>query len=346
MSNPVLIEVMRGPRVESRHTGAFAVCDAEGCVVASAGAIDVPVYPRSAVKALQALPLVESGWADRLGLTDAELALVCASHAGEPVHVETARQILTKAGQSEDALECGVHWPSSKAASRTLIIAGQKPTPLHNNCSGKHAGFLCLACGLAAAPTGYVGADHPVQRTVKAALSDVYGVELAETGGTDGCSIPTFAVPLERLAHGFARFATGAGLDQDRRAAADRLRRAVAANPLLIAGEGILDTRLAAHFGLRLFTKTGAEGVFCAAIPELGLGLALKCDDGAARGSEAILVGLLAQLMDWSEDDRVAFADRLDPVLRNWNGIVVGELRPTEALAIRRDQPPVARKAQ
>lgn len=332
MSNPVLIEVTRGGVVESRHRGSFAICDAEGHLVASAGAIDAPVFPRSAIKALQALPLVENGWADRFGLSDRELSLVCASHGGEPVHVATATAVLGKAGRDETALECGVHWPNNKAAARALAAEGRKPTALHNNCSGKHAGFICLACGLGVDPAGYVDSGHPVQRTVRGTLTEIYGYDLAGDPGVDGCSIPTYPVPLRSLAHAFARFATGHGLGPQRQAAASRLRRAVAEHPVLVAGHGFLDTRLAERFGTRLFTKTGAEGVFCAAVPDLGIGLALKCDDGALRGSEAILLGLLAELMAWSDDDRLAFADTLDPVLRNWNGIAVGEIRTTAAV--------------
>lgn len=335
MSNPVLIEVTRGGAVESRHRGTFAICDAAGHLVASAGAIEAPVFPRSAIKALQALPLVENGWADRLALSDRELALACASHGGEPMHVSTAAAMLGKAGLDADALECGVHWPTSKAASRALAGEGHKPTALHNNCSGKHAGFLCAACGLGVDPAGYVRPDHPVQAMVRDALSEVYDHDLAVEPGIDGCSIPTYPVPLRSLALGFARFATGYGFGPQRREAASRLRGAVAEHPLLVAGQGFLDTRLAERFGTRVFTKTGAEGVFCAALPRLGLGLALKCDDGALRGSEAILLGLLAELMDWSEGDRVAFADVLNPVLRNWNGIAVGQIRPTAAVTTR-----------
>lgn len=332
MSNPVLIEVTRGGMVESRHRGSFAICDAEGHLVASAGSIDTPVFPRSAIKALQALPFIENGWADRFGLSDPELSLICASHGGEPVHVSTAAAVLGKAGLDPAALECGVHWPTNKAASRALAAEGLRPTALHNNCSGKHAGFLCLACGLGVDLEGYVGSEHPVQQTVKDALSEIYGYDLAGESGIDGCSIPTYAVPLRSLAHAFARFATGHGFGPQRQAAASRLRDAVAEYPLLVAGHGFLDTRLAERFGTRLFTKTGAEGVFCAAVPALGIGLALKCDDGALRGSEAILLGLLAELLAWSDEDRLAFADSLDPVLRNWNGIAVGRIRTTEAV--------------
>ena len=260
MANPVLIEVTRNRIVESRHRGTFVVIDAGGTVVVSAGDIDRPVYPRSAVKALQALPLVENGWADRFGLTDGELALVCASHSGEPIHTEAAATILAKAGLTSAALECGVHWPTSKRANQTLIRQGLEPSTLHNNCSGKHAGFLCLACGIEAEPRGYIGPDHPVQRAVKSALADVYGTALTDGLGTDGCSIPTYAVPLRHLARAFARLGTGVGFGPARQAAATRLRRAVAAHPIMIAGQGRLDTRLGEHFRERVFTKTGAEG--------------------------------------------------------------------------------------
>jgi L-asparaginase II len=336
MSNPVLIEVTRNALVESRHRGAFALVEAAGNVVAAVGDIERPVYPRSAVKALQALPLVENGWADRLGLDDADLALACASHAGEPVHTARAAGMLAKAGLDAAALACGAHWPSARSAATALIRAGAEPTALHNNCSGKHAGLLCLACSLDADPAGYVAADHPAQRAVRDALGEAYGLDLtAAEPGTDGCSIPTYPVPLRHLARAFARFGTGERWGAKRAEAARRLRGAVAAHPTLVGGTGKLDTDLAAHFGTRVFTKTGAEGVFCAALPDLGWGLALKCDDGATRASEAILLHVLAAAMPWTAADRQAFAGRLDPVLRNWNGIEVGRLRPTAALPAR-----------
>ena len=334
MTNPVLIEVTRNDVVESRHRGAFALCDADGGLVAGAGDFDTPIFPRSSVKALQALPLMEAGLDERFALTDAELAVICASHGGEDVHLATAAGLLAKVGRGEDDLECGVHWPTSKAAARSLTLEHRRPGALHNNCSGKHAGFLCLACGMEAEPAGYVAAQHPVQRAIRATLEDVYGVPLSAPPGIDGCSIPTYAVPLRPLARAFARLGTGVGFEPRRAAGARRLREAVAAAPVLIAGEGMLDTRLAERFGTRLFTKMGAEGVFCAAFPERGLGLALKCDDGALRGSQSILVELVAAIMDWGGDERAAFADVLDPVLRNWNGIEVGRVRGTAALAM------------
>ena len=334
MEDPVLVEVTRGPEVESRHAGAFAVVDAEGGLVLSAGDVERPVFPRSAVKVIQALPLIESGAADRFGLTEAELALACASHSGEPLHAETAAAMLRKAGQEAGCLECGTHWPSNAQAARDLARSGAEATALHNNCSGKHAGFVCTACALGVDVVGYVRPGHQVQQEVKAALEDVTGTALdAARRGTDGCSIPTYAIPLRALAHGFARIGTGHGFGPARAAAAKRLRAAVAANPFLVAGTKRADTVIMQALGERAFTKVGAEGVFCAALPEQGLGIAIKCDDGAGRAAEVVLASLLLRLLDPGEAGRGVLAPLANPVLRNWNGIEVGSLRPAAALA-------------
>src|SRR5438128_616066 len=221
--NPVLVEAWRGDAVESEHTGSLAVLDADGAVAIAIGDIDRPVFPRSAVKALQALPLVESDAADRLGLNDDELALACASHAGEPAHVRTAAGMLAKAGVDAAVLECGVHWPHSERAQRELAGRGGLPGALHNNCSGKHAGFVCLACALMGwndggldlrrYVKGYVQPEHPVMQEVRDALESTTGCSLAHAPrGVDGCSIPAYAIPLRRLALAYARLGTGVGL--------------------------------------------------------------------------------------------------------------------------------------
>jgi L-asparaginase II len=239
MANPVVVEAARGDRIESAHRGAGAVVDADGGVVMAFGDAERAVYPRSAVKALQAMPLVESGAADRLGLSDKEIALACASHSGSDDHVATARTMLGKAGRDEKTLECGAHWPLSEAEARALARSGGAPNALHNNCSGKHAGFICLACAMGVEPQGYVAPDHPVQRVVAAAIEAVTGARLSEQmRGVDGCAIPTYAVPLIALARGFARLGTGNGLSPARRKAAARIRSAVAAHPLTVAGKG------------------------------------------------------------------------------------------------------------
>ncbi len=334
MTNPILVEVTRGARVESRHRGAVAVLDADGDVVLSLGDVERPIFPRSAVKAIQALPLIESGAAERWGLTDAEIALACASHSGEPAHVAGATAMLAKAGRDETCLECGTQWPMGEAPSRALAAAGQRPTSLHNNCSGKHAGFVCLACGLGEEPRGYIGAEHPVQRAVRGALEDLTGApHTPDRLGIDGCSIPSYAVPLSALARGFARFGAGLGMGAERARAAARIRKAVAAHPFMVAGTGRLDTRLMERLGERAFTKTGAEGVYCAALPELGLGIALKCDDGGTRAAEVAMATLVGRFLDLGDPDEAAVEALARPVLKNWNGIEVGRVRAVTPLA-------------
>jgi L-asparaginase II len=334
MSNPVVVEVTRGQRVESRHRGAGAVVDADGGIVLAFGDVDLPVYPRSAVKAFQALPLIESGAADRFAFSDAEIALACASHAGEPGHVETAAGMLAKAGRDAGALECGVHWPLGLTALRELARSGGEPSALHNNCSGKHAGFVCLSCAIGEDPAGYVQPEHAVQREVKAALESMTGTRLGpEDRGVDGCAIPTYAIPLTGLAHGFARFGTGHGLGEARRAAAARIRAAVAAQPWMVGGTGKFDTDVMKALGERAFTKTGAEGVFCAALPELGLGIAVKADDGASRAAEAMTAALLQRFLKLEGEAKAALKARGPVELTNWNGTKVGTIRTTGPLA-------------
>lgn len=334
MNNPVVVEVRRGALVESRHRGAGVVVDADGAVVFAFGDVDRPVYPRSAVKAFQALPLLESGAADALGLEEADIALACASHSGEPDHVARAGAMLARAGAAPDALACGAHWPLGDKAARALARSGADPTPLHNNCSGKHAGFVCLACANGWSVPGYETPGHPVQRAVKAAIEEMTGVALgAENTATDGCSIPTYAVPLRALALGFARFATGRGLAPHRARAAQRIRAAVAAYPHLVAGEGRFDTDAMRLLGARAFTKTGAEGVFCAALPEAGFGLAVKADDGATRAAQVMIAALIARFLPMSDREGARFEPLLAPTLRNWNGLEVGAVAAAGPLA-------------
>ena len=333
MTNPVLVEVIRGSLVESRHRGAVAVADGEGRNVLAVGNVTAPVFPRSAIKALQALPLVEQGVADRYGFGDEELALACASHSGEPAHVAGVERMLAKAGLSPSALRCGAHFPISQAAAAEVARAGA-PTALHNNCSGKHAGFLCLACAMGVDTAEYFRPGHPVQRQVRAVLEDFTGAVLGqEVCAIDGCSVPTWAVPLENLAHGFAKFGTGRGLAPERARAAARLRQACARQPWYVAGTGRFCTDIMQLFGARVFVKTGAEGVYCGALPEQGLGIAIKCDDGAGRAAQAIMAAMIARFLPLDAAEHTALAPFLAPVLRNWNGFEVGTIRVTEAIA-------------
>ena len=334
MTNPVTVEVTRGLLVESRHRGSVAVVDGDGKLVFSAGDIEAVVFPRSACKAMQALPLIESGAADAYGFGDKELALACASHNGEDEHVALAASMLTRAGRDAEALECGAHWSMSQKVLIRQARTLDAPTALHNNCSGKHAGFICTCCHRDVDPKGYVGYEHPLQVEIRAAMESLTGAVLgAESCGTDGCSIPTYAVPLRSLAHGFAKMATGTGLEPVRAKASRRLIEACMAEPFYVAGTGRACTTLMQIAPNRIFVKTGAEGVFCAAIPEKGIAIALKCEDGATRAAEAMVAATLARFFETEDKVHAALMAFAATSMRNWNGIHVGDIRATSALA-------------
>ena len=329
MSNPVLVEAVREGRVESRHRGSVAVLDAAGATVLALGDVAQAIYPRSAVKALQALPLVESGAAAHYGFGDEELALACASHGGEPNHVAVAERMLARAALDGTALECGAHWPLHQPSAQALARSGRSASALHNNCSGKHAGFVCVACATGADHRHYVDPAHPVQREVKATIEALTGLQISNEPAVDGCSAPNWPVPLAALARAMARFGTGENLGAERAKAAARLRGACAAQPWFVAGTGRFCTVVMEHFRTRVFAKTGAEGVFCGALPQLGLGIAIKCDDGASRAAEVTMAAVIARLLPLSDADRAVLDRFVHPKLRNWNGVEVGALRPT-----------------
>jgi L-asparaginase II len=321
MINPVIAEVTRGGIVESRHRGAFIICDTEGNVNLSAGDMAKPIFPRSAIKAFQCMPIIESGAADRFNLTDEEIALCCASHNGEPEHVRVARSILKKCGAPETDLECGAHAPSARKAFVELIRAGTEPSAIHNNCSGKHSGMLALAEHLGVPHFGYTAIDHVVQKSVASTIERLCGVDLGTAAiGIDGCSVPNWAIPLRQLAIGFARLA------QADCASGQRIVAAVRAHPFLIAGTNHFDTKVMQEVP-RLFIKVGAEGVYCGCIPHAGLGFALKIDDGASRGAQVAIASALSKLDCWTESERQALQLHAVETLSNWRRIEVGEIR-------------------
>jgi L-asparaginase II len=325
MINPIIAEVMRGGIVESRHRGAYAVVDGEGRVVAAEGGIAAAVIPRSAIKAFQCLAVVESGAADRFGFVDEEIALACASHNGEPDHVRVARAMLAKAGNSEDLYECGAHWPIAEAAHHALVREGRPCLAVHNNCSGKHASMLALARQLGADPSGYVLPGHPVQKAIAATIGRMCDCDVeALARGVDGCSVPTWAIPLRNMALGFARFASPGN------ASARRIIEAVRKHPFMVAGSRRFDTDLMTALP-RVFVKTGAEGVYCGCIPHAGLGIALKCDDGAGRAAEVAMAQILSALDVWTPEEKQILDRFRHHRLSNWRSIAVGEVRAVPA---------------
>jgi len=332
MANPVLVEVTRGGRVECIHRGAYALVDAEGAVVHSVGDIETPIFPRSAVKPFQTVPAVVSGAAAACGFGDEALALACASHNGEPEHAAVARQMLEGAGLTEADLECGAHPSISAKVAQEMAASGIKPRPLTHTCSGKHAAMLALAKHIGAPTKGYVAPDHPVQREmarVLAAFSD-FDTANAEPG-VDGCSVPTWAIPLRPLALACARFAAGEGIEPALGEAAKTIYDAAIGHPFYVAGTGRFGTDSMAALGGRALVKFGAEGVYLAMMREKRLGFAMKIDDGAKRAAKAVCAAVLARLFE-GEPGAEYFAERANSPVVSVLGEAVGEIRFTGEL--------------
>ena len=326
MSDPVpLADVWRGDILECRHFGHAVVADAEDGVIAAWGDPAQVILPRSSSKMLQALPLVESGAADAAGLTTEHLALSCASHSGAAIHTERVTAWLSALGLSETDLRCGPQMPEDPDAHRHCYCGNHAPTQVHNNCSGKHTGFLTLARHLGAGPE-YIDPDHPVQGAVLAAFEDMTGAA-CPGWAIDGCSAPNFATTVSGLATAMARYAAATEDGDARTHAAHRLTRAMMAHPELVAGEGRACTELMRAMNGRAAIKTGAEGVFIAIVPERKIGVALKITDGATRGSECAIAAILVAL-GVLDPLHPATGRRLDVPIVNRRGIEAGRIVP------------------
>ena len=320
------VEVWRGGVVESVHEVSVAAVDAAGRLRARAGDPARIAFARSAVKPVQAMPVVEDGVAARFAFDDRELALCCASHSGEPNHVSAAESMLRKIGVEEDALACGPHAPFHSTSARALIQAGTLPRRVHNNCSGKHAGMLAL-CRFHDWPVeGYHTAGHPAQQRMLAEIGRWAEVD-EETVATavDGCGVVTFALALEGMAFAFAKLGAACRRGEN---GPTRLLGAMAAYPEYVGGTGRLCTELARAVQGRIIAKTGAEGVYCATVPGAELGIALKVEDGATRASEPALIHVLSELGVLSADERESLAQFAEPGVKNTRGEVVGRITP------------------
>jgi L-asparaginase II len=339
-----LAVVERGGQVECVHRGAVVVADREGRLHAVAGDPSLPLFLRSACKPLQALPLVEGGGVEKFGLTGPELAVICASHAAEPIHLEAVRSILDKIGLDPSALRCGPHVPHDPATAAALARAGRAPEAIHSNCSGKHSGMLA-SCRLYGWPTEtYLEPDHPLQRRIAGIIADFCANGQPLPAATDGCGVPTFHANVGQLAQAFARLADPeemaappSGVGRTGRAEAiRRIGDAMAAHPVMVSGTGRLATSLMEVLGGKLFCKGGAEGGFGVAVrsPVLrgadgrGLGIAVKIEDGNARAMGPVLVEVLRQLGVAEPADVEALAVHARPQVLNTRGQVVGAIRP------------------
>jgi L-asparaginase II len=329
MSEPVdFVELWRGGMLESVHRGHAVVVDEAGEIVQAWGDPHAVIYPRSSAKMLQALPMVESGVADRFGLSPQQLALSCASHSAAPIHTDKVQAWLSDLELGDDAFRCGPNWPMDTAARKAMIRSDATPCRYHNECSGKHCGFLTMTKANGWGPD-YVEVDHPLQVLIKRTFEEATG-EQSPAWGIDGCSAPNFATSLLGMGRAMAKYASAG--DDTRGAAMIRLREAMMAHPELVANDDRACTQLMRAAKGKGAFKTGAEGFFVAILPEQRLGVALKIVDGAQRARDCAIAAILCKLGVLDKNDPVVKAYR-NPDVVNFAGLITGDIRPSAALA-------------
>jgi len=330
MSYELLVEVTRNGTVESRHFGAAVVCNFKGDIVESWGDIERLVFPRSALKPMMAIHLVESGACDHYGLRDAELSLACSSHQGQKIHQNLVESWLERLGLSEDHLACGTALPDDTESAHQLIASGQNNgCRIHHNCSGKHTGFLTTALHLDMSLDDYHQIEHPLQQLSLDILSNMADIDLKQYPmGIDGCGLPAPTMPLLQLGRATARFARPVDLSNFRAQAIYRLHEAITNEPLYIAGHGTIVSELNEVTKGAVLAKTGAEGIVTAALPKQGLGIAIKIADGSARARSVALLAILNHLGALSNEEKDKLQTHISPAIINSRGLNVGEIRP------------------
>jgi L-asparaginase II len=339
-----VVELTRGGIVECVHFGAMAVVDSAGNLLTSLGDPHLVTFPRSSMKPLQALPFVEDGGPEHFGLTEEELAILCASHHGTDEHVRVLRSIHAKVGLQESDLQCGVHWPSDKATALAMRERGEEPTPYRHNCSGKHSGMLAQALMHDYSKENYLSMENPLQQRILRTVAEMCAVEpKGMPVGIDGCSAPVFAMPLSNFALAMARLADPSALGESRATACKKITHAMMAYPEMVAGPGALDSALMRVMQGKAAVKGGAEGYqMLSLMPGAcgkgspGIGVAIKISDGDPnrRATYALIVGLLKELGFEDEMASEAFRNFNTPLLRNWRGLEIGEIRVARPIEI------------
>jgi L-asparaginase II len=330
-ANPVLVDIVRGDMIESRHRGSVAIVDSHGQVELAIGDVLSPVFARSGIKPIQALALVESGAAKAFSLGHAQVALACSSHNGAITHVDIVRNWLGKIDCTEDDLVCGPSLPWTDEAKRELYESGGQPTTLHDNCSGKHTGFLTVCKHLGFPVQEYTRFEHPIQQRLLGILEQMTGMDLFEAPkAIDGCGIPTIGIPLGNIALAMARLGDPHDQPEERQAACRRIRTAMANEPYLVAGKDRFCTRVIGALGQAALVKTGAEGVYCATLTDKKLGVAIKIDDGSRRAAEAVMICILQNLDIITDRAKGQLLNLLEPPILSRAGKMVGLVRIAE----------------
>lgn len=335
-TNPILVNHIRGDIIESFHRGVVCVVDKLGNITSSLGDIQQVCYPRSALKLFQHIPLITSGAFDHFGFTLKELALMCGSHNGEAMHVETARSILAKIGMGEEHLGCGAQQPTHKKDFVALIKANQEPGAIHNNCSGKHSGFLAWCKFHNASTEDYLSAEHPLHREIKRFTALFHEMDEKDlVTGLDGCSAPIFAMPVlnQAIAYKNLLFPEKFGDDNINRACA-LIREAVTTYPEMVAGTKRYCTDLMYVSKGKVIGKTGADGVYSMAIPHKGLGICIKIDDGRMGPQYNVAQKVLEMLDIFSEEEKNELKAYLVNENKNFAGNTTGQTLVASSLQL------------
>lgn len=330
LKSELLVRVTRGPLTECFHRGHIIVINASGQILYELGNPQHVTFARSTAKLLQVVPLIELGAADYYGFTSAEIAVMCASHNGEREHVQTVKSILTKLGIDESALLCGSHKPYDRKTREQLEANGEKPSSLHNNCSGKHAGMLALAKYLNMPLIAYIERDHPIQKHITETIAELAQIEVDDMAiGVDGCGVPVFGLSIEQLALAYSRYGNGQYVSDQRAHACRRIVAALREEPFYFAGSERFDTRLIEVTNGRIIGKMGAEGVYAVTVPSSSIGIAIKVEDGAARALYPTVVETLKQLLLLNESELAQLATFHQPAILNRSGMHVGTIEPS-----------------
>ena len=335
METVKIAEVTRGNLVESIHRGAVAVVNTKGKLLASAGDPGYLTYFRSAAKPIQAIPVVESGASRHFGLNLQEIALMTGSHSGEAQHTETARSILRKIGLGVEYLQCGAHDPLYKPSRDALLAQGLKPSSLHNTCSGKHAGMLTLARYRELSLEDYFRPEHPIQQEMLKTVAEMAGLVTEQIpAGIDGCGVPVFGLPLEKMASAYARISAPGDNDLTvaRKEACLLIKEAMTTHPFMVGGTDRFDTDLLKTCQGKLIAKFGAEGVYCVGVPEKGWGIAVKVEDGNLRALPSITLAVLEQLGLLTVEEKEKLSGYGQRRLTNHRGDLIGEIRAVVSL--------------
>ncbi len=324
---PLTVEVLRGSLVESQHRVMVVVVDERTTPVMYWGNTDYLTYPRSAIKMLQALPLIESGAAEAFNFENRHICLACSSHRGEKNHLVGVAEMMKAAEIAETQLACGGHLPGSEAAAHEMIRKNQTPGPICNNCSGKHAGMIATCLHLKENPQGYEKYDHSCQIRVRKVLSETMRIDLNKAYyGIDGCGIPTYAVPLQNMAIGMMALINPKESDA-RKAAAQKIIGAIKEDSFYLSGTDDFTSDIIQKTQGNCLIKNGAEGVFCGVLPSKGQAFAVKAEDGASRAAQAAVAFLLQKLGAIKAEEVAKLKKYFEPKVKNWSGLEVGSIR-------------------